>query len=66
MATTHIPPFEGTPTLTDEKVEQFKQWYAEVWGDYDKAGDVEDATYYAGVIDAYFAVLTTLYREDNA
>jgi hypothetical protein len=63
MATTTLVVFEGTPTLTDAKVETIKQWYAEAQGDEDKASSVDDACFYEGYALAMRTVLALLYGQ---
>ncbi len=57
MGTTTIPPLKPG---ADENVQGFYEAYVSAFGDYDKAGDMEDAAYYGGLIDAYYNVLVTL------
>lgn len=61
MVTTFVPQFEGTPTLTEEKVETIKEWFAIAMGDADKADDTDDLTYYQSYAEAYEIVLKLLY-----
>ena len=61
MARREVPEFNGTPTLTAEKVTAFKGQLAIAMGDEDKAGDVVEAAYYEGWAMALNWVLTTLY-----
>jgi len=57
MSTTVVAPLKPG---ADENVQGFYDTYLRAWGDYDKAGDMEDEAYYAGLIDAYYNVLVTL------
>lgn len=54
MSHTSIPPLKAGH---DVRFEPIYEAYERAWGDYDKAGDPADETYYAGLIDAYYNVL---------
>jgi hypothetical protein len=62
MATTVVTDYTVLPVIiTAEALRDLAQGWLEVaQGDLDKAGDVEDAEYYAGVVDACRGVLDAL------
>lgn len=62
MATTTPMEFDGTPTLTLEKVENIKDWYKLLLGDADKATDADDHSYYQGGVDMAVSVLKLLHN----
>lgn len=51
-----------TPTETEAKVATITAERDSAQRDYDKAGDVEDCNYYAGLLDAYNTVLGLLHK----
>ena len=58
MATTIVPRFNGLIIRPVETIREVSQdWLDTAQGDADKAGDVEDAVYYQGWVDALTAVL---------
>lgn len=68
MATTIVPPFDGPldPRLSMENLRGIvREWLAETQGDCDKAGDVNDAEYYQGWVDATTAVLEVITGKDR-
>lgn len=58
MSTTFVPdPMPFNPEVTpDALLNEVNYWLKVSFGDYDKAGDMEDMTYYGGLIDAYHHV----------
>lgn len=62
MSRTFVPDFRDLDPDMDlkEVLAEIRQEYVISWGDYDKAGDMEDHAYYAGLIDAYNRVVTLL------
>lgn len=62
MATTILPEFGDKPPVktAEELRDQAFEWLQEWQGDCDKAGDVEDAVYYQGGVDALGALLIFL------
>jgi hypothetical protein len=61
MATTTIPTWAGTPTLTDKKVETLVNWLASQQGSADLASDSDDAAYYQGAVDTLTDVMNLMY-----
>jgi hypothetical protein len=61
MATTIVPRYDGliVRTLEDFR-ETAQEWLDEAQGDADKAGDVEDAAYYQGRVDALTDLLVRM------
>lgn len=62
MGTTIPTKFEGTPILTPLKIDTITQWYHGALGDADKAGDMDDAYYYEGLVSGLESTLTLLYE----
>ncbi len=61
MARRDVPQFEGEATLTDEKLEAFKNVFATAMGDEDKASDISDSSFYEGWAEAMKFVRESLY-----
>lgn len=61
MSTSTVPVFDGTPKLTDAKVETIKAWLTETMGDADKACEFDQANYYEGFSIGLISVLNLLY-----
>lgn len=62
MGTTIPRKFDGVPTLTPVKVDTITQWYHSALGDADKAGDMDDAYYYEGLVSGFESTLDLLYE----
>ena len=61
MATTIVPRFDGTIIRSVETIrETAQQWLDESQGDCDKAGDVDDANWYQGKVDALTDILVLM------
>lgn len=56
MGTTAVTPLKPG---ADEKIQEIYDAYVTASGDSDKADTTEDAAYYEGLVDAYYAVLDT-------
>lgn len=61
MATTLLPAYTGTATITPDGVAEIIEALASAQGDADKADDPEDSSYYQGLVDAYIEVLNLLH-----
>jgi hypothetical protein len=61
MATTIVPAFDGPITTTAEQIRRLAhEMLIEAQGDLDKTTDVDDLSYYTGLVDAYTTVLANL------
>lgn len=65
MATTIVPTFEGTPTLTPKIVANLKESLKIAMGDEDKADDSDNASFYEGQALAYLWTLNLLYGKET-
>lgn len=61
MATTIPAIFAGTPSIDADKAAQIYAWYVEALADSDKAGSMEDASYYEGAVNGFYTALCVIY-----